>query len=70
MRSWGDVHRSEDDGSKWCMFFHYGAVAGHVEQFPSNAPTTYAYAKGNRIGPFSTWDEAKAAVEKHVPLIK
>lgn len=70
MRSWGDKYSDAEDGSVWSMFFHYGAVAGYVVQFPSNAPTTYAYAKGNRIGAFSTWDDAKAAVEKRVPFIR
>ena len=70
MRSWGEVHDNQDDGSKWQMFLHFGAVAGLVEQFQENAPTTYAQAHGNRIGAFESWEAARRAVEEAVSLVK
>lgn len=60
---WGKENVCEESGARWQAFLVAGCVAGKVEQFPGNAPTTYATSANERLGPFSTWDEAKHAVQ-------
>jgi hypothetical protein len=59
---WGEIE--EEDGYRWSQLKRHGAIAGHVQQFASNAPTTYAWALGGRIGAFESWEAAKSAIEK------
>lgn len=61
--TWGEI-AVDADGCKSQTMYLYGAVAGQIEQFPENAPTTYATVGSRRLGPRSSWDEAKAAVQK------
>jgi len=67
LRGWGA--RTTIEGARLQQFWNGGAVAGWVEQFAENAPTTYATVHLRRLGAFSSWDAARAAVEKHVPFM-
>ncbi len=63
MRRWnGEL---ADDNIRTDTFIVGGYVAGGVQQFPTNEPTTYAWAGEKRLGPFSSWEDAKSAVEKN-----
>lgn len=63
---WGEIE--EKSGHRSCELKRHGAIAGHVQQFASNAPTTYAWALGGRIGAFESWEAAQIAVEKATGL--
>lgn len=65
---WGSVR--EDEHGKWQLLLRSdGELVGSVEQFPGNAPTTYAWALGKRIGALESWDAALDAVERRLPKI-
>jgi hypothetical protein len=61
---WLPTSETEHGHHQVCLY--QGAIVGYVEQFPENTPTTYATAYGSRIGPFSSWDDAKQAVETRI----
>lgn len=67
LRGWGA--RTTIEGARLQQFWNGGAVAGWVEQFAENAPAAYATVHLRRLGAFSSWDAARAAVEKHVPFV-
>jgi hypothetical protein len=64
--TWWQDEVTDESGVRSQALMFYGAVVGLIMQFRENAPTTYAEAKGNRIGPFSSWDEAQRAVLRAV----
>lgn len=57
------------EGHRSQFFWNMGGIGGWVEQFESNAPTTYAYTHMRRLGAFSSWDDARRAVERSVPFV-
>lgn len=59
MICWGSEH-TDSDGRKFQYLFRDGAIAAVIEQFPENAPTTYLFALGRRIGAFESWETAQS----------
>lgn len=58
--------KTDEDGMRSQVILLWGAPAGIVLQFPSNAPTTYAEAFGSRLGAIESWEAARAHVESAV----
>lgn len=60
--------KTDDDGARTQVFMLWGCPSGFLIQFPSNAPTTYAEAFGQRLGAFESWEAARSKVERIVSL--
>lgn len=64
---WTKVITEDDDAHIEHLIVDGDSVVGYVERFFDNGPT-YAWAKRNLLGAFTTTEAAKLAVENSIRL--
>ncbi len=68
MQHWQSETIDPDTKERSQSLLFYGKPSGFITQFQENAPTTYAYVNGTRLGAFESWETAKRRVEQELKL--